>query len=274
MFEKIKFLKSLLSEGIQAKENKLIGGALFSNNSDVKFGQILLFEKFGICTGNNISLKSSITNHYTEENYSVNDHWAIEPTQYTMTGLIGELVYTVPKSWSKQLESLYGGTGLNILSKLSPKLGSYTQGAMNAVKKAQSVFNKYTNMIKNAIGKWLYSDVYKRTNQRKVLDELEAMMENRTLVSVYTPYGTYTNLAIISVNMRQKDNTKFTSELEVTFQKWRDAGDIGDTYSEKLATDLVAFKKQKAKEKGLIGKLKTAKNVLTGKKQAKLLPKI
>lgn len=257
-----KLIKDGITLYLQNKENELIGGVLFNDTVD---GQILLFNKFGVCTQNNLALKSDITNHYVEENYWINDHWAINPPQYTLSGLIGELVYTVPTGWTKKVESLYGSTGLGVLSRLSPTLGSYTSGVLNIVRKAQSVVNKYTKIAKQAVDKvknWLTKDVVKKTNQRRVLDELESLMNNRVLVNVYTPYGVYNNLAIVAVNVRQGQDTKFISDIEITFQKWREAGEFfNDTVAEKTATDLVAAQKAKVQNKGLVGKIKSTVNL-------------
>ena len=255
-------LLSAIKDGIidylNQEENKLVGGVLFSDSTN---GQILLFNKFGVCTNNNLSLKSEITNHYTEENYWINDHWAVTPPQYTLSGLIGEVVYTVPDGWANKVESLYGVTGLGALSVISPKLGSYTSGVLNITRKVQSVVQKYANIAKNTIkqvGNLLTKGKYKNTNQRKVLDELETLMNNRTLCTVYTPYGIYKNLAIIAINIRQGQNTKFISEVEITFQKWRSVGDFwNEDDKEKLATDLATAQKSTVKNKGLVGCIKS-----------------
>lgn len=255
-----------VQDWLNQKENELIGGVLFSESTN---GQILLFNNFGICTQNNLSLKSDITNHYTEENYWINDHWAINPPQYTLSGLIGELIYTVPEGWAQKVESLYGPTGLGLLSVLSPTLGSYTSGVLNITRKVQSVVNKYINIAKQTANK--IKDfalkkagitVVKKTNQRRVLDELENLMNNRILVNVMTPYGMYNRLAIVAINIRQSENTKFISDVEITFQKWRSVDELyADVNSEKMLTDVAAAQKAPEKQKGLIGTVKSNINL-------------
>lgn len=251
-------IKGGITSYLNVKENQLIGGVLFSEATN---GQILLFNKFGVCAQNNLSLKSDITNHYTEENYWINDHWAISAPQYTLTGLIGEVIYTVPEGWAEKIETLYSATGLGLLSVLSPKLGSYTSSILNITRKVESVVQKYTNYAYNAVkqvGNFLTKNSYGKTNQRKVLDELESLMNNRTLCTVYTPYGTYKNLAIIAINVRQGQETKFISDIEITFQKWRNVGEFFDKdINKKSQTDLVDSQKSTVKEMGLIGCIKS-----------------
>ena len=249
-------LTKAIKSALQQQEDGLIGGILFTDTSN---GQIMLFNKFGICSENNLSLKSDITNHYTEENYWINDHWAINPPQYTLTGFIGELIYTIPNGWADKIEGLFGKTGLGLLSVISPTLGSYTSGVLNIARKIESVVNKYADIAKRTLS---LSKSIRKTNQRRVLDDLENLMNNRVLVNVYTPYGIYNNLAIISVNTRQSQDTKFVSNIEITFQKWRNPGDaFKSEYEEKQKSDVVAAQTAPAKEKGLVGTIKSNINL-------------
>lgn len=261
-----KAIKKGLTNWLNEQEDKLIGGALFSNGES---NQVFLFEKFGICTQNNLSLKSEITNHYIEENAWVNDHWAISPPQYVLSGLIGELIYTVPEGWAKRVESVYGAIGLGILSKLCPSLGSYTSSALNIARKAESVVQKYINIAKSAgnkIANFLKRDITSKTNQRRVLDELENLMNNRILVNVSTPYGTYKGLAIISINVRQDQSTRFMSDIEITFQKWRNPGeDFNKASEEKSQSEIATAQKSTMKNKGLIGSIKQEYDILNNK---------
>ena len=261
-----KAIKKGLTSWFKEQENELIGGALFSNGEN---NQVFLFEKFGVCTQNNLTLKSEITNHYIEENTWVNDHWAISPPQYTLSGLIGELIYTVPEGWAKKIESIYGAIGLGVLSKLCPSLGSYTSSALNIARKAESVVQKYINIAKSAsdkIANFLKRDITSKTNQRRVLDELENLMNNRILVNVFTPYGTYKGLAIISINVRQDQSTRFMSDIEITFQKWRNPGeDFNKMSEEKSQSEIATAQKSVMKNKGLIGSIKQEYDILNNK---------
>ena len=268
----INSLKTKLNTWWQDEENKLIGAVLFSESIN---GQVLLFEKFGVCTQNNLSLKSDITNHYVEENYWINDHWAINPPQYTISGLVGELIYTVPNTWARKVESTFNETGIGLLSVISPTLGSYTSSVLNVTRKIQSVVNKYTSIVtKNAnkVKSFFKKNILTKTNQRRVVDELEMLMNNRVLVSVFTPYGTYTNLAISSINVRQGQETKTVSEIEITFQKWRNVGEFySDLSNEKQTADIAAAQKAKEQNKGLVGTIQSKITAETLRKQSRNL---
>ena len=254
----IQIIKDKVKDWLNKNSSETIGGVLFT---DVQNGQILLFNKFGVCNQNNLTLKSDITQHYVEDNLYINDHWAISSPQYMLSGLIGELIFTRPTNWATKVESIFSKTGLGVLSKLSPKLGNYTSSVLNIVTYVNGVVDKYSNMAKQNLTNWVSNGINK-TNQRRVLDELESIMNNRVLVNVYTPYGLYRNLAIISINVRQNQNTKYTSDIEITFQKWRSAGETMDKdIEEKQTSDVATAQKSKEVDKGLVGKNNTTISV-------------
>lgn len=243
-------IKKKIKDWLSENDTETFGGALFT---DIQNGQILLFNKFGVCQQNNLTLKSDITQHYTEDNLFVNDHWAVASPQYMISGLIGELIYTRPTSWSAKVESLYSKTGLDTLSKLSPLLSNYTLSVLNIVTKVNSVYDKYTKIAKQTFKDWNNSnnDI---TNQRRILDELEKIMNNRILVNIYTPYGMYYNMAIVSINIRQNPNSKYMSDIEITFQKWRTPNEpFGKGDEPKQTSEVAEAQKSKELDKGLVG---------------------
>lgn len=254
----VQAIKDKINDWLNNNNTEVVGGALFNND---KNGQVLLFNKFGVCNQNNLTLKSDITQHYTEDNLFINDHWAINSPQYILSGLIGELIYTRPTNLTSKIESLYSKSGLGVLSKLSPVLGNYTQSVLNIVTHVNSIVNRYSKIARQGLTNWK-SNGAEKTNQRRVLDELEKLMNTRTLVNVYTPYGTYKNLAIITINVRQNSNTKYTSDIEITFQKWRTPSDILGKDEEPIETSEVAeAQKSEEVDKSLVGATETDKTI-------------
>lgn len=254
----VQAIKDKINDWIDKNNTEVVGGALFNND---KNGQVLLFNKFGVCNQNNLTLKSDITQHYTEDNLFINDHWAINSPQYMLSGLIGELIYTRPTNLTSKIESLYSKSGLGILAKLSPVLGNYTSSVLNIVTHVNSIVDRYSKIARQGLTNWK-SNGSEKTNQRRVLDELEKLMNIRTLVNVYTPYGTYNNLAIIAINVRQNANTKYNSDIEITFQKWRTPSDVLGKDEEPIETSEVAeAQKSEEVDKSLVGANETDKTV-------------
>ena len=195
---------------------------LFSSTTGEQFGDIYIFKKFGIEKANSIKLSSQITTHYMEDNTARQDHWAIAPITYTLSGLVGELIYTPPKQWANFVQK----NVINYLAPLgilSPSFDSYTQSAINTVQAVEASVNRYRQIISQAVNNIRGSGNTNivKNNQGRILEWLENLRNNRQLVDVVTPYGRYYNLAISDILADQQD-TKYQSNLEIQFVQWRE----------------------------------------------------
>ncbi len=192
---------------------------LFDNAStSSKFGNLYLFQSFGQAGNCGLQLNSQITTHYTEENYAINDHWAVEPTKYTLSGLIGEVIYRDSTNWSNQAIGRIKNY-LAPLGVISPSFDSYTQSAINLTNQVEETYRRYEQTAKQALRSAGISQGVTTSNQEYVVTQLETLVKNRVLVSIYTPYGTYTDMAITGVNVNQ-ENSLYSSRLEVQLQQW------------------------------------------------------
>ena len=200
----------------------LTPAVLFTSDARNGLGNIYLFEKFGVTTANTIKFSSQITIHYMENNSAKQDHWAIQPIQYTLSGLIGEVIYTPPKLFTSFVQK-YVTDYLTPLRVISPIFDSYTQSAINTVQAVEASLRRYEQMavnILNNITKFQNPST-RITNQELIAKKLRELRDNRQLVSVYTPYGQYNGLAIQNASLTQ-NNTKYQSDLEIQFLEWRD----------------------------------------------------
>jgi hypothetical protein len=211
---------SNVSSKLEANGEKT-GALLFTNSqSNGKFGQIYLFSQFGIAENSTFTRKSQITTHYTEENYAINDHWAIEPIEYILSGLIGEVIYRPSKNWANKLQEKIPNyvTGLSVIS---PTFDNYTTSAINLTQAVEESYNRYKQLAKNALRSIGYGSSPTTSNQKKVADELNSLIDNKQLVTVYTPFGVLENMAILNASLTQ-EKSLYQSRLEVTLQEWRD----------------------------------------------------
>lgn len=196
--------------------------ALFlSSRQNDKFPTIVLFKKFGIANEGALTLPSEITTHYTEDNVAFQDHWAIPPITYTMSGLIGESVYAMPASWSTAVQTVL--SPLSPITALVPTLGNYTRAAVNVTTQIQNSVDRYIDAAKAAFSQWAGVGVQQTSNQQYVVQKLNDARVNRQLVTVATPYGVFENMAITNVVARQMDSL-FVTNLEVSLQQWRFVG--------------------------------------------------
>jgi hypothetical protein len=182
-----------------------------------KYGDMFLFRKFGIPQNNSIQLSSDITTHYTEDNVPLNDHWAIKPRVYTVSGLIGEKIYTAPKHYVNTVNK-YIPNWLNGLSFVSPSVSSATSLLRSSAQAIEDSVNRYSEMAVALLND--YSPVTQsQSNQQFVLDKLETLMTERQLITVWTPYKLLDNMAIIDIIMTQSD-TLYESTVEIKLQEW------------------------------------------------------
>jgi len=224
---------------------------LFVNSArDNKFGEIYLFNKFGYATGSSLSFNSDITDHYTEKNFAIQDHWSLAPKFYTLSGFVGEVVYTPPKGWATWVEENITDY-LKPLSIISPVLSSYTQTAINTTSSLQSSIQRYGQMAKQIFQGVTGTNTRNQSNQQYVAKLLEKIRDERLLVTIYTPYGEYENMAIMSVNMRQDAITKYRSSVEVQMKQWRDTETISRSATTDELSSLSAIQKQTEQNNGV-----------------------
>lgn len=199
---------------------------LFANSSNKLYlGDIYLFSNFGISGGNTINSNSEITNNYVENNSQIQDHWAIAPTTYTLTGFIGEVVYKPARNWDNI--NIAGNNIQNYLAPLSvisPTVSSYVQTAMNTVHQIEANYQKFSNYARNFLNSInaLGGVQSTQTNVYTIYQELIKLRNARVLVDVYTPYGELKNMAMVSIMMSEDENTKYKSSISITLQEYRD----------------------------------------------------
>lgn len=255
-----KFLNSLAEYGRDKSRDKFeqTPAELFLSADGKKFGQIYLFSQFGQANTNSLSLNSQITTHYTEENYAVNDHWALEPIKYALTGLIGEVIYRPSKNWSnKALSSIKNY--LAPLSALSPTFDNYTQSAINITNAVEESYKRYEQIAKKALRTIGISENVKTSNQEFVITELEKIRNARQLVSVYTPYGTYINMAIVAINVNQ-ESSKYQSSLEIQLQQWREVGSEQRLATKEEKSELAKAQQATTRQHGVAGTIESGIN--------------
>lgn len=249
-----KFINALSNFGNDKTRDKYNNApaVLFSEAvSGSKFPQMLLFSQFGQANTSSLSLTSQITTHYTEDNYHINDHWALDPIKFTLTGLIGEIIYRPSKNWSNKAEKAFIDY-LKPLGVISPTFDSYTQSAINITNAVEESYRRYENIAKKALRTIGISESVKSTNQEFVISQLKTLRENRQLVTIHTPYGKYTDMAIVAINANQ-ENSKYQSSLEIQLQKWRAGESETRSATEEEKSMLAKTQGAITKQHGVIG---------------------
>ncbi len=170
---------------------------------------------FDIIADEEISLDSDITDHYVEDNYAIQDHWAQRPLRIRVRGYVGELADLFPNTFLGLL------TKVQSLSSIGGYFPTFTQQATEAYAKIAGVAAQAGEVINQAnnVYSLLTGASTTATKQQNAYVTLSQMWLSRQLCSVETPYGVFNLMAIESMRALQKDETRLISDFEITFKQ-------------------------------------------------------
>jgi hypothetical protein len=222
---------------------------LFENRTNnAVWGQVFLFEKFGNVKNCELINTSQITNHYVEENVTISDHWAIEPTRYRLSGAIGQVLYTPPKK-SQSLIKKYVPSVLKKLGVISPTLNNTIQGVISHAKHLEDNVKHYASIAAKVWDK-LANGGGQDTNMTIIYNSLATLVDNRQLVTVWTPWGEVGPMAITSIIVTNDPTTKFISNIEVELQKWNSVQSLERDASQNEKDALASSMESSTSEQG------------------------
>jgi hypothetical protein len=166
-----------------------------------------------------VELESDIPDHYVEENIPVQDQIALRPEVITVSGEVAEVVRmaTTAERTTPQPNPLPN------VSVLSPQL---TPGALAQYNLRTSVLNNTKSAITSDASLYGYylshlAQQPNATKQSKVFGYFYQLWKGRQRFSVETPWGIFTNMAILSLSAKQGPESRFVSEFSITFKKIR-----------------------------------------------------
>jgi hypothetical protein len=196
--------------------------------------------RFDIVDSDSIKIQSEITDHYIEDNSVIHDHIALPPERVSVVGFTGELLrYTTQVS--AELTELE--VKLNDIGAYSSEFSVPIKKAYDAIKTAIDLENKAFKATENLFSVFDDNFLYdKRTRQAKLFSYFYSLWEAREIFTVDTPYKTFPNMAIESMDVRQGTSDGI-SEFDITFKKLRFADiTIEETSQERRAIQLTPIK--------------------------------
>jgi len=211
---------------------------------------------FDIPENDEISLTSDITDHFIEDNTAIQDQIALKPEEYTVRGLVAELALFAPPPDSATSPA----DPLPALADLAPSLTSgaaaiiaadleAATGETEAITSAQNLYNYYSaqSLKQPTVSK-----------QAKTFLYFYELWKGRQMFTVETPWGTLTDMAILTLKASQDDETRFRSTFTITFKKIRTAGSVSVTVGQ-LAGRAAAMAAATS-ENGVAGKKEVLEN--------------
>lgn len=181
------------------------------------------------------TLESDITDHWAEDNTSLQDQIALKPVVITTHGFIGELTDTPPNALIAALQ--VAANKLLLIEGLTPALTVSAIEAYNQATFAYSAISTLANSAVSAFGAISGLGVSGEAvvtqagisntegsaqgKQQIMFQQFYGYWTNRTLFTVQTPWAVFTNMAIKSLRAIQDADTNVITDFELQFKMMR-----------------------------------------------------
>lgn len=173
--------------------------------------------KLHIYGAETIQLNAEITDNYVESNIAYQDHIALKPKIFTVSGEVGELTWYKNDSVESVIEA--------IPQKLVPVvsfLPSITKKAQQITDKAMKIIGVVDSLDNFSNRVWqLLSNEDVDTEQKKSCAYLSLLWGNREPINIKTPFGTLNNYVIQNVEFTQPERTQDKSQVKISFKEFR-----------------------------------------------------
>jgi hypothetical protein len=182
-----------------------------------------------------VALESDITDHYIEDNTTIQDQWALKPETITTHGFIGELNDVAPGALAA-IQAI--ADKLTIISAYTPVLSAT---ALLAYNEAFQLYQVGLNAVNSAVAAWSSlsgtggesvisaQGISLQPNQNKqqiAFQQFYGYWRSRTLFTVQTPWAVFQNMAIKSLRAIQDAETRMITDFEVNFKMIRTAATV------------------------------------------------
>lgn len=169
-----------------------------------------------------------VTDHYTESNTAYQDQISIKPRIYTIEGEVGELVWYQKDSVS-QVVGQVAQRLEGIISFLPVRSKSFNQMKKTAMKAAQWVDtgSNILSRASNLLSLDILNEKGDKTGSRSLSNQEQAYIylvgfrDNRTLLTIQTPWGVLKNYVIMNLKFTQPRETKDKSIISITLKEIR-----------------------------------------------------
>lgn len=193
-----------------------------------------------------VNLATEITDHFVEDSTTIQDHIAIKPKKVTLKSYVGELVYRQDESTDTFVQKAV--QKLTTLNEFLPEMTSMAEQALkirdedikfdlksiDTALSAKTInrVTDYWSYIKNMAGGF-------ESRQQQAYMYFKALMEQKMLVSVQTPFEYMNRMAIESITAIQAENSKYISDFSITLKEIRTASLLA-TPKNKYTTEKVS----------------------------------
>lgn len=214
--------------------------------------------KLDIIGDETLNADCDVTDHYVESNIAYQDQITLKPKTYTINGEVGELVwYQRDKSAqvlgqvAQKLEGVISflpirSSGFNQMKKNIMKASQWVDTASNAVTKLSTLVG--TAEALTGLGALNIKQSLTHQEQSYIL--LIAMRDNRTPLSIRTPWGVLKGYVITNLEFKQPKESKDKTLITITFKEFRTTKITTVPFDEKKYQGNAAFENQPKTDQG------------------------
>ncbi len=177
---------------------------------------------FDIPEEEEMNCRSAITDHYVEDNTAIQDQIALAPEEFTLRGLVAEVVAVVPtpEAQARVANPLPNNDAqAPAFTDYQNQQSEVTLVAINGKKLATASAGSLWEFYQNRAPR-----PPSQTRQSRAVLYFYEMWKGRQLFTIETPWGFVANVAILNFVPRQSEETKGQSSFTVTFKKIRTSG--------------------------------------------------
>jgi hypothetical protein len=174
---------------------------------------------FDITSTDNVTHAAQITDHYVEDNSAVQDHIAFDPVKITITGKVGELVYTKNQGLAFLSAAIDRLTPLGVLK---PEQSLQAQRYIAAVDQLGSALTSAKKVFNDLSS--IFDDNPAQNAQQKAFARFESYFFGRSLLTVETPWKTYDSMVIENWSADQDAESMYETNFTLTFKQVRYVG--------------------------------------------------
>ncbi len=175
-----------------------------------------------------VRLTSNISDHYTDNNTTIQDNIALPPAEITTTGLVAELLLT--PSAAGAVDSPQNQTQGSLIPIEAFFPGFTPQAAQIIAQKAAAQINNDERILtNNTLAKFqqaLSPQEPGQTRQSNAFAFFVQLWKARQLFTVETPWGFFNNMAMASLSGRQGRESRYQTQFTITFKQIRFAGSV------------------------------------------------
>ena len=181
-----------------------------------------------VVTDEEIHLTSNITDHYTENNTTIQDNIALPPPEVSTNGLVAELLLTPTAAGAVPAPT---GTTANPVDPIVEQGPPLTPQAAQTLEQNAVAAALAQSPITGANSLALYQQSQSpqqpgQTRQSNAFGFFVQLWLGRQLFTVETPWGFFNNMAMQSLSGRQGKDSRFQTQFSITFKQLRFAGNV------------------------------------------------